>query len=105
MKPRRPVLAIMITPDKGEPAAEEAGEEQCVPLKALEIDGTAPAVGDSVEYTVRGKIASVEGDHAYVTAETINDQPATRPAPTGAEMSDEDMMAEAKKADEANDGY
>jgi hypothetical protein len=94
----------MITPDAGEPAAEQTGGEQVVPLAALEIDGTAPAVGDDVSYTVAGKIARVEGGHAYVTASTINDQPATKPTAPAAEMSDADVMAAAKKADE-DDGY
>jgi hypothetical protein len=73
---------------------------QTVPLAALEIEGTAPAVGDEVSYTVAGKISRIEGEHAYVTAETINDQPATKPGKTGGEMSDDDMMAMARKADE-----
>ena len=97
----------MITPDKSAAAsAPSSSSEQCVPLAALAVDGTNPAAGDAVEYKVQGKIARIDGDHAYVTPETINDQPAAGPAaddsPEG--MSDEDMMSEAKKADAESAG-
>ena len=83
-------------------AAEESAEAtHCVPLAALTIDGTAPDVGDPVDYTVKGTITKIEGAEAYVTPEMINDQPAKLPAePTGPEeMSNEDVMAMAMKAD------
>lgn len=99
----------MIIPDKSGAGADDNkphSNEQCVPTAALAIDGTAPAQGDEVEYTVRGRIARVEGGKSYVTPETINDQPAAVEEEKSPEdMSDEDMMAAAKKADDEDDGY
>ncbi len=99
----------MITPDtsatadKPAPAADAkpAGKhtEHCVPLAALAVDGTAPAAGDAVEYTVRGQLARSAGDHAYITPESINDEPATPPA-AERELDEEGVAELARKADE-----
>ena len=95
----------MINPNETAPnAAEEKSEsasDHCVPLKALQIEGTAPAVGDPVEYTVRGTVASVKGDKAYVKPETINDEPAATAEPAPEKTPDEMAMEEAMKADSA----
>lgn len=96
----------MITPDLANPdAASEAPEQaHIVPLATLAIDGASPEAGDAVEYTVKGRIAKIEGGEAYVTPETINDQPATLPAEPAS--TEDDMMAMAKKADaEEGMGY
>ena len=90
----------MTSPDKPAPGAESMpANEQCVPLAALASDGAAPAEGDAVQYTVKGKLARIEGDKGYVIPETINDQPAGAGPKTPEDMSDDDMMAEAKRAD------
>ena len=56
------------------------GEMQRVPLAALatpdEGDQMAnPEVGDMVSYQVEGKIARIDGDDAFVTAEKVNGEP------------------------------
>lgn len=77
---------------------EEASEnEQCVPLASLAADGTPPAEGDEVTYTVKGKITRVDGDNAYVTATTINDQPVPEDEPKTSP--EDDMMSKAMEAD------
>lgn len=89
----------MTSPDQAAPGAESMpASEQCVPMAALAIDGAAPAQGDAVQYTVKGKLSRIEGDKAYVTPDTINDQPAAG-AKTPETMSDDDMMDEARRAD------
>lgn len=95
----------MITNDTPEAGAEEISpkhsSEQCVPLGALSIDGTAPAQGDEVDYTVKGKIARIEGEKAYVTPATINGEPiAAEESPS--EPAEDDAMAAAMKADAEN---
>ena len=91
----------MITPDNQQPTdgeGQKTAREQCVPLAALAVDGTPPEIGDDVDYTVRGKIARIAEECAYVTPSTINDQPAE--VETAAkEPEDGDMMAMAKRAD------
>lgn len=94
----------MITPDDttgdgADTAAAPAASnnEQCVPSAALAIDSTPPAVGDDVQYTVKGKVTRIEGECTYVEPDTINDQPADmQPA------AEPDAMAEAMKADSAD---
>ena len=83
--------------------ADADADQYAVPLATLMIDGTPPAVGDPVEFTIRGTVASIEGDVAQITAETINDQPAAAEGPMDPDaMSDEDVMAMAKEADKAD---
>ena len=91
-------------PTNPDAAAESTEQTHCVPLSALAVEGATPEAGDAVEYTVKGRIARIEGAEAYVTPETINDQPATLP-PEPTEDGEGDMMAMAKKADEENPGY
>ena len=82
--------------------ATTAAAMHAVPLATLMIDGTPPAVGDPVEFTIRGTVASIDGDTAQITAETINDQPATAEGPMDPDaMSDQDVMAMAMEADKA----
>lgn len=77
--------------------------DMCVPLSALSVDGTPPADGDQVEFTTKGKVSRVEGDHAYIAPSEVNGEPYTAPAeqaePTE-EESDEEMMRIAREADE-----
>jgi hypothetical protein len=73
-----------------------------VPMAALALDGVAPGPGDSVSFTVSGRIVSAEGETARVQVETINDQPVA--ADAGAE--DRAMMDAAEAADrEAGAAY
>lgn len=98
----------MITPDASaaNPGASKStgGRDFCVPLKALSIDGTPPAVGDEVDFTAKGKVARVEGEHAYVTPSEVNGEPFSAPAekPEAAEPDDDDMMRIAEEADKKN---
>ena len=74
--------------------------EHCVPTAALAIDGTQPEVGDPVDYAVTGRVTRIEGAHAYVTPELINDQPAQAEAEAEPDdMDSDDMLAMAAKAD------
>ena len=84
--------------------ATTASAMHAVPLATLMIDGTPPAVGDPVEFTIRGTVASIDGDTAQITAETINDQPAIAEGSMDDpdKMSDEDVMAMAMEADKAD---
>jgi hypothetical protein len=56
-------------------ATKSAEGEHCVPVAALALDGTAPAEGDDVTYTVKGTVTRIEGDCAYVKPSSINDEP------------------------------
>jgi hypothetical protein len=78
-------------------AATDNNREQRVPLAALALEGTAPGVGDAVEFTVGGKVARIEGDMAVVAIEALNGEPLPAAAPPGAE--DDAMLAEAAAAD------
>jgi hypothetical protein len=100
-------LAQAAGPDGGPPAAAPAapmgGNEDCIPLAALNMPDDqeqmqAPGQGDKVQYTIEGTVSRIEGDNAYVTRESINGQPAPKafgdePEQPG-EPSDEDQMGE-----------
>lgn len=85
----------MITPEQ--PAAQSGA--LCVPTAALEIDGTAPAVGDEVEMTVKARVARAEGEHTYLDPIEINGQPAPAPGAKPGEPDADDVMRLAEKAD------
>lgn len=84
---------------EGAAPAMSAGEH-CVPAAALAVDGTPPAAGDDVEYTVRGKVTRLEGDKAYVQAETVNGEP----VPAAAAPDADDPMVAAMAADAESEG-
>ena len=46
-----------------------------VPLAALSEDGVPPEEGDTVQYSVEGKVQSVSGDTATVEIDTVNGEP------------------------------
>ncbi len=50
-------------------------EEMCVPGETLTVDGTAPEMGDTVEFTVRGEVKRAEGGKLYIAPSEINGQP------------------------------
>lgn len=66
-----------------------------VPLTALAIDGTPPAAGDDVSFSVAGRIVAIDGEMAQVEVASINDQPMA----AGPEADDRAMMDEAMRAD------
>ena len=74
-------------------ATQGAGDKDLhVSVATLEIDGVRPAVGDHVDVKVGGTIRKLVDDTAFVTPETINDQP----MPQDQSTSDEDLMAQAR---------
>ena len=99
-----PSEATETGPEAAESNSHDEGSEHCVPLALLALEGTKPAVGDAVEYTVAGKVQRIEGDKAYILAETINGEP----LPKTATPADEDaaLLKEASAADaEAEKAY
>lgn len=95
----------MIAPDtttmNPDAAGESAEKLHCLPVSALAVEGTTPEVGDSVEYTVKGRVSRIEGGEAYVLPETVNGESAALPPEPGGENEDDsEMMMAAKKADE-----
>ncbi len=50
-------------------------EEMCVPGEPLAVDGTAPEMGDQVEFTVTGVVRRAEGGKLYIAPSAINGQP------------------------------
>jgi hypothetical protein len=86
----------MITPE----ASPAAAGTVPVPLAALSVDGTAPAQGDPVEFSVKGIVVSVDGQIANVQVESINDQPAM-----SAEADDRAMMDAAMESDRQAGSY
>jgi hypothetical protein len=80
-----------------------AGLMQMVPAAALMIEDAAPAKGDEVSYTVRGRVAAINGDQIEVAIDMINEEPAGPAMPEP----EEDMMEVARRADSdtANGNY
>lgn len=73
--------------------------EQCVAVSALEMDGTAPAAGDEIEFTGKGRVSRVEGDKVYFETTEVNGEPVTTGA--AAESDTDDVMKVAEEADAA----
>ena len=111
---QQPGLVIMIgtqPPEQdalGALAAADAvakSTEVRVPTSAITIDGNAPADGDDVEFTVRGRAVRGEGPLTVIEPLEINGVPV--PAPAAAEAADADaelteaeVMAAMQQADE-----
>jgi hypothetical protein len=81
--------------------------ELCVPLTAVQIDGTSPAPGDEVDVAVKGTVHRVEGDRVYVVPATANGEPvepAAAEEPEGDEgdlpMNEDGLRARAAREDE-----
>jgi hypothetical protein len=70
-----------------------------VPLAALAIDSENPQPGDPVDFQVSGTLDRIEGDLAYVRAESINGQPLPAEDTSGEDMSEDEMRGMAEKAD------
>lgn len=75
-----------------------------VPTGALEINGTAPAEGDEVEFTVKGRAVRTEGPLTVVEPLEVNGQPLPA-APAAApklpgDMSEDEVLAALNGIDE-----
>jgi hypothetical protein len=86
--------------------------ELCVPASAVagyEDDSdqsVEPAVGDSVEVTVAGKVSRVENGQVYFTPETANGEPISgHDEAPGGEDTDESMDALMKSQGAKGMGY
>jgi hypothetical protein len=79
--------------------APEEGNSDDLPVSVgtLEIDGTRPTVGDTVDLKVSGVITKIVDETAFVTPSTINDQPMP---PKVQATEDQEMRAAAQKVDE-----
>ena len=84
-------IAIGISPKAG------GGVTTQVPVNALAEDGVPPEEGDSVSFSVEGKVQSVEGGTATVEIDSINGEP------VGEEAS-ESPEEEAAEGPEDNEG-
>lgn len=87
----------MITPDTTATSTSQPATHR-IPVAALAIDGAAPEVGDTVEFTLSGTVASVSGEFAEITPTAINGQPIPAGAPAEPD-GDEQVMAAAMAAD------
>lgn len=70
----------------------------CVSTESVSLEGTAPAQGDEVDFSARGRVQRVEGDKAYIEVDEVNGAPLPEES---AEVGDDEMLDLAKKADEA----
>lgn len=78
------------------PSTPDDSDDLQVAVSTLEIDGTRPSVGDTVDLKVTGTISQLVNDTASVTPTAINDQPIPKEAmpPT-----DDDLMNAAGQQD------
>lgn len=81
---------------------ESDSDDLPVAVATLELEGVRPKVGDHVDIKVGGTIRKLVDETAFVTPETVNDQPL---APKEDSTSDEDFMASAQAMDAAGGGY
>lgn len=85
--------------DPGTPEADS--DDLAVSVGTLEIEGVRPKVGDTVELKVSGTIRKLVDETAFVSPQTINDQP----MPPKLQASDEEeLMAGAQRADASAGG-
>lgn len=78
----------MIAPDTtnlpgaaGASSAQAGADGFSVPVKAITIDGVPPTAGDEVEFSVKGRVASVTDESAAITVAEINGLPFSAPRP------------------------
>lgn len=81
--------------------AEAGNDDLPVSLGTLEIEGTQPKVGDSVDLKVSGTVSKIVNDTAFVNVISINDQPMP---PKVQATEEENLMAQAGAADAAAGG-
>ena len=80
-----------------------------VPVKALELmaedkSAVAPEVGDEVEVSVKGSVASIDGDNVVIKPSSYNDIPYENDMSKEMSLDDEraSLMGEAEKEDRMN---
>lgn len=82
-----------IAPDDG---GSIDSDDLPVDIGTLEIDGVRPAVGDMVTLKVKGNIAKIVDEVAWVTPEDVNDAPIPKGTP---EATDDEIMKSAMAHD------
>lgn len=82
----------MVSPN---PSSQPSAGTVPVPLESLAVEGVPPAQGDSVQFTVAGRIVSIDGATAQVQVETVNEQPVAMDDAA----QDRAMMEAAERAD------
>ena len=91
-------------PDQGGSGKEpiNAGDELPVKIATLEADGNQPEIGDEVTVEVKGTVSRIRDDCAYVTVETVNDEPIENPAeqPEDKAMNEDQLMQMSQQADQ-----
>jgi hypothetical protein len=94
----------MLTPSPE--TTEESTKNPCelyVAQDAIAVDGVAPEVGEEIELTAKFKVVRNEEGKVCLAPTSVNGSPVIdEEAGPGEPDSDDDMMAMAKKADEAN---
>jgi len=93
--------AIIIGSDK--PSASSKSRELDIPADAVAVDGTTPAEGDEVEFTVKGTVKRTKGKNVSVEVTEANGQPLDQGAEKAEGDSDDDMMDLAADADLAQE--
>jgi hypothetical protein len=88
-----------ITPDNGDSVSDS---DLAVAIGTLEVDGIRPSVGDEVSCKVKGPITKIVNEVAYVTPETVNDQPIPADAP---DATDDELMKSAMAHDQMAPTY
>ena len=71
----------------------------CIPLASLARSGALPAAGDEVEATVKGTVAHLDGQHAYLHVDDVNGEAVLSPS-TDSEPDEDDMRRLAAAADD-----
>ena len=89
------------TPSPTKPKAP-MGPTVRVPLKSLAMPGedehmNNPEIGDTVDLHAQGKMASIEGDMAVVSLETVNGDPLTPDAAATNDTAPADEFASLKQ--------
>ena len=74
--------------------------EICIPADSVELDGTTPEAGDSVNFSVDGTVTRGEGNKLYVKPTMINGEP-VKDEPEAMDT-DTEMEQLAAKADEGD---
>lgn len=91
--------------DVGAPEMDaESSVKVYASLASLAVEGTAPEIGDEVEISVRGTVASLDGDVACISPTEVNGQPAPMP-PSEAPMDNHDELERMASDDDEGRNY
>lgn len=95
----------MLTPSPETTEKTTAAENPCelyVAQEAIAVDGVTPEVGEEIEVTIKAKVVRNEEGKVCLAPTSVNGSPVIdEEHGPGEPDSDDDMMAMAKKADEA----